>query len=291
MGTTNTTNHIGRKMQKKDLHVTFGFAGNATLIQSQIIDIEKGEIRNFNDPLSQGPLCDLDDVEAIENRKRWLQNVFGSIQSEGGSNFIDDNLSLLRELIDTSNTYEKIYLWVGDEADEKITTARLLFHLQDLSIPIYRLNFDKMEFQNEKGVKLYPTSLQVMRVEDISEASQHFDELSAGDKQFFVSIWEHLRTDQSVVHLFNRSGKYVSGEDTFFDQYLLNHCTDKPKRSPFIVADTLFDIWEEFRGGCVGDSFLYHRLNELAHGGKIEISNRHEDPERAKVVYDVRKLN
>lgn len=277
-------------MSNKYLHITFGFARNATLVQSLIIDTEKDEILNFTDPLSQGPLCDLDHVDAIENRKRWLQKVFGSIQSEGDSNFIDDELNGLRELIDRSNTYEKIYLWLGDEANEKITIARLLFHLHEASIPIYKLNFDKMEFRNEKGVKLDLTSLQVMHKEHISEASQHFEELSADDKQSFASIWDQLRTDQSMVHLFDRSGNYVSGDETFFDQYLLNHCNDEPKSSPLVVAYALFEIWKKFGGGCVGDSFLFYRLNELANRGKIKTSNPHENAERARVVFDVRKI-
>lgn len=278
-------------MPDKDLHLTFGFVGTAILTQSQLIDPKLGEILGFTDPLSQGPLCDLDDIEAIKNRKLWLQEAFGSIRSEEGDNFIDDNLNLLRKLINTSNKYKTIYLWLGDEANEKITTARLLYYLNGLAIPIYRLNFNKMEFWNEEGVKLVLTSLQVMRVEDISVASQHFEELSTDDKQAFVSLWDRIRTDQSVVHIFDKSAELVSGDETFFDQYLLERCNDQSKRSSLIVGYTLCDIWEKFGSGSVGDVFLFYRLHELANKGKIAISNLHEDVGRAKVVFDVRKVD
>ena len=82
-------------MSKKDLHITFGFSGKAILDQSELIDPDLGELMGFVDPLSQGPICDLDDKEAIQKRKAWLQRVFGSIQSEGYNNFIDDDLKLL----------------------------------------------------------------------------------------------------------------------------------------------------------------------------------------------------
>jgi len=278
-------------MPKKDLHITFGFSGKALLAQSQLIDLNEDEILGFTDPLSQGPLYDLNDVQAIENRKRWLENIFGSIQSEGDNNFIDDELNLWAKLIDSVDDFNAIYLWLGDESNEKITTARLLYHLRASTIPIYRLNFDKMEFWNEKGVKLDLTSLQVMRVEHISDASQHFEKLSEDDKQAYVSIWKDIHTDQSTVHLFDRAGNYVSGDEAFFDHFLLDKCRDTFQRSSLIIGYTLFDIWEKFSSGCVGDTFLFHRLNEMAKAGKIEIANRHEDAERAKMIFDVRKVN
>lgn len=277
-------------MLKKDLHITFGFSGETILTQSKIIDDAQGEICNFRDQLALGPLCDLDNI-AIENRKRWFQKLFGSIPSEGEDSFIDDDLNLLKKLIDTSNRYENIYLWLGGEANEKITTARLLFHLQGISVPMYRLNFDKMEFRNKEGVKLDLTSLQAMTVENIPEVSRYFEELSKEDKRSFVSIWDNLLTDKSVIHLYDKSGNYVSGDETFFDEYLLNRCNETPQRSSLIVAYTLFDIWEKFGGGSIGDRFLFHRLNELGNMGKIEISSPHENADRAKLVFDVKEAD
>ncbi|MBD1433668.1 DUF1835 domain-containing protein [Sphingobacterium sp. DN00404] len=278
-------------MLRKDLHITFGFSGNAVLKESQLINTKQGEILGFTDPLSQGPLCDLEDTETIKRRKLWMKDVFGSIQLEGGSTFIDDDLNLLTRLMNNAVDFNAIYLWLGDEADEKITAARLLYHLQGQLIPIYKLNFDKMEFRNEKGTKLEINTLQVMCVDNIPEASKYFVELSAADKQAFVSLWDNIREDVSAVHIFDKSGKYVSGNETFFDELLLSKCNNTTQRSSLIVANTLFTIWEKFGGGVVGDLFLYHRLKMLSKMGKIEISNPHEDAERAKMIFDVKKLN
>lgn len=278
-------------MSKKDLHIAFGFSGKAVFVQSELIDPDLGEVVGFVDPLSEGPICDLDDVEAIQKRKAWLQRLFGSIQSEGDNNFIDDDLKLLERIVATVNDFNNIYLWLGEEANEKLTTARLLYHLQGLTIPVYRLRFDQMQFLDENGKKLNISSLQVMRVENIPEASRYFEKLSADYHRSLVEIWKRIRRDGTVVHLFDRSGEYVSGDEDFFDGYLLNRISDAPQRSSLIVAYTLCDIWDRFGGGCVGDIFLFNRINQLAIMGKIVISNPHEDVERAKMIFDVRKVS
>ncbi len=118
-------------MSQKALHITFGFSGKATLVQSQLLDLEHAEIVSFTDPLSEVPLCGLDETEAIRVRKQWVQKVFGPIESEGSNNFVDDNLTLLKQVISFSDQHSHIYLWLGDDANEKITTARLLFYLKN----------------------------------------------------------------------------------------------------------------------------------------------------------------
>lgn len=214
----------------------------------------------------------------------------GSIHSAGANNFIDDDLKLLERIVATVNDFKNIYLWLGEEASEKLTTARLLYHLQELTIPVYRLRFDQMQFLNEKGKRLDLRSLQVMRVENILQTSRYFEKLSADDHFSLVEIWKRTRRDGTLVHLFDRSGEYVSGDEDFFDGYLLNRISDTPQRSSLVVGYTLCDIWDSFGGGCVGDIFLYNRLKELAIMGKIVISNPHEDVERAKMIFDVMKV-
>lgn len=272
-------------MSPKQLHITFGFSGNATLIQSKFIDPEQGEIVSLTDPLAIGTLCDLDDQERINSRKEWLQKSLGSIESEKEQNFIDDNLALLKSLIDSANKYEKIYLWLGDEANEKLTTARLLFYLQNTSTPIYKLNFNKMEFKNLKGERLDLSSLQILKTEQISTASKQFEKLSSDEITAFATLWESVRTEPSTLRVFDKKGKYLSGDDSFFDSFLLQKSSDTPQVSSTIVGYSLCNIWDCYGGGNVGDIFLFYRLNELAKEGKINISNR--DLERPKILFDV----
>lgn len=278
-------------MSQKALHITFGFSGKATLVQSQLLDLEHAEIVSFTDPLSEGPLCGLDETEAIRARKQWMQKVFGPIESEESNNFVDDNLTLLKQVISFSDQHSHIYLWLGDDANEKITTARLLFYLKKLSTPIYKLNFHSMDFRNEQGEKLSIRSLQMMLEDNISEAAKHFELLSENDMQSYASLWMHIRARDAAINQFDNAGKHLASDETFFDEYLLKRCSETAQKSSLIVAFTLCDIWDTFTYGYVDDLFLYYRLKELAHMEKLEIYNPHDDAERAKIVFDVRKKN
>ncbi|WP_196938679.1 DUF1835 domain-containing protein [Sphingobacterium pedocola] len=64
-------------MNKRVLHIVYGFTGKALLHQSQFINPVDGDILELSAPLSEGPLCDLDDRPSTERRKQWVDNVFG----------------------------------------------------------------------------------------------------------------------------------------------------------------------------------------------------------------------
>lgn len=277
-------------MIKKDLHIVFGPSGKANLSRSQIVNKDHGDILGFDDPLSLGPLCDLDEMEHIENRKLWLKRIFDSFESEDGSNFVDANLNQIRTLLQTIRNYKSIYLWLGNYANEKLTTARLLSHLQGLTIPIFKADFAKAEFKNGKGEDIKLISLQVMKEADVLELGKHFEELSEQDKRSFISLWEQLQKDKSVIHLFDKEDNCISKDESFFDNYLLNRCSDQSKKSAFVVAYTLFDIWDEWGRGEVGDGYLYYRLNVLEKEGKVEITDRHENSERGRQIFNVRRV-
>jgi len=107
--------------------------------------------------------------------------------------------------------------------------------------------------------------------------------------QSYASLWTHIRAHNAVINQFDNAGNHLAGEETFFDEYLLKRCSETAQKSSLIVGFTLCDIWDTFNNGYVGELFLYYRLKELANMDKIEISNPHDDPERPKIVFDVRK--
>jgi hypothetical protein len=95
-------------MNKKDLHIVFGFTGKSVLSQSQFVNPEHSDILELSDPLSEGPLCDLDDRQSTERRKQWVDNVFGRYESETGLHFVKETQVKLQMLLDSAQNYEAI---------------------------------------------------------------------------------------------------------------------------------------------------------------------------------------
>lgn len=274
---------------KKTLHVTFGYSGRAVLEQSGFVDTSEGEIIGFDDDLSIGPLCDTDDAEDIGRRKRWLDEVFEPTVPGSEFNGVEDDLIRLKHLASTARDYKCIYLWLGDEAVEMMLTARVLYRLQGVDTTVYKLNFSKADFRNADGQKLDLTSLQLMHIEHVPEASRHFEKLDGERRQWYASLWERLLVDDSLIRVFDKYGNYHPADETYFDRFLIDRCTDRPQDSTHVVAYTLFDIWEEYGYGNIGDSYLYHRLNHLGKTGKVEITGRHEDKLRSRRLFKVRR--
>lgn len=273
-------------MSKKDLHITFGYKGKAILSESQFVNKDRGDILGFADPLSNGPLYNLD-KQGSENRKSWFKNAFCWATDENDYSFVDDDLIQVKTLLETINNYKILYLWLGSTACEKLTTARILHHLEGLEITILYVDFSKTDFKSDRGVSLNSSSLQDLKSEDVPELAKYFSQLRKHEKQSASLLWTSLQKDKSIYHLFDKQNNCVSGEESFLDKYLLNRCIEQ-NNSSMVVAYTLFDIWEEWGLGEIGDCLLYCRLNVLEKQGKVTITDRNKDPERGQVLFQVK---
>lgn len=272
---------------KKHLHIIYGEQSRATLIESNCIEPKSGEIISFNDLLALGPLCDIGNIARIEARKLGLATILNQIDDiEVGIYSIEANHNSIQNIIANQHVYNKIYLWLGPHTDEKITAARLLFHIEKLNIPIFKLDFSKGNFKKVNGDPMALNSLRVMNVQNLQEIASHFMEMDTAEIQSFAALWSTLRTNDSTIRIFDKNGELLEGDKSFFDQYLLNRCTATNQGSAYIIGCAMCDIWEDFDHVPTGDIFLFERLNQLGIDGKIQISERRE--ERGGILFQAR---
>jgi len=275
----------------KDIHIVFGFTGRAILTQSDYIDAEKDEILCFADPLNIGPLCDLDRPLHVTQRKNWLDNVIGPFYLDDNVHFIDDNINSLKKLIKSIDSYNSIYLWLGNVDNEKLTASWLLYHLQLSDIPVFKVNFDRIAYKNKSGNMVKGYSLSRIDQAVISKIDWPIELMSEDAKRDMVSLWEQIRDDEYVIHTLDKDGKLINSEESYFDSYLLDECCSEPIRSSQIVGYALCKIWNDHGMNCtIGDGFLFYRLNQLGKEGLIEITERSDVPDRANAIFTVRKL-
>ena len=276
---------------KKDIHIVFGFTGRAILTQSNYIDTEKNEILCFADPLNIGPLCDLNRSLHVTQRKKWLDKVIGPFYLDDNVHFIDDNINSLKKLIKSIDSYNSIYLWLGNVDNEKLTAAWLLYHLQLSDIPVFKVNFDRIVYKNKTGNMVKGSSLSMIDQAVISKIDWPIELMSEEARRDMISLWEQIRDDEYVIHTLDKDGKLINSEESYFDNYLLDECSREPVRSPWIVAHVLCKIWDDHGVNCtIGDGFLFHRLNQLGKEGLIEITERSDEPNRANNIFTVRKV-
>lgn len=274
-------------MTKKNLHIVHGEQSKATLLESNCVAAGSEEIVSFNELLSFGPLCDIDSTARIEARKLGLARILNLNDGAEDDIFsIAANHNSIQSILANQHDYNKIYLWLGPHTDEMITAARLLFHIEKLNIPIFKLDFSQGNFKNSKGAPIVLNSLRVMNVQNLQEIAPHFVEMDTGKIRSFAALWSTLRTNDSAIRIFDKNGELLEGDESFFDQYLLNRCTTTNQGSAYIVGCAMGDIWEDFDHIPTGDIFLFDRLNQLGRDGKIQISERRE--ERGGILFQAR---
>lgn len=271
---------------KKDLHIVFGEQSKAVLIESNLLEAASVEIVAFNDLLSLGPLCDSEDISRINSRKLWLASILDNYE-ESNIFSIEADHNSIQNILTNKDAYSKVYIWLGSHTNERIAAARLLFHIKKLSIPIFKLDFSKGKFKNVNGAPIILNSLCVMKVQNLLEIAPYFEEINSQEIQSFASLWSTLRTSNSFVRIFDKNGILIEGDESFFDQYLLNRCTATNQSSAYIAGCAMSDIWEDYDDIPTGDIFIFHRLNHLGKNGKIQISERTK--ERGNILFQVRK--
>src|SRR5690606_13008732 len=112
--------------------------------------------------------------------------------------------------------------------------------------------------------------------------------LSRQDRLHWQSLWEQLRSDDAEFHIFDKSDNIIAGDHRFFDSFLLKACNREPKSSALVVGQALAAIWDAYGLPGIGDIFLFHRLNRLSAKGTVEITERHEDPNKSHRIFNVR---
>src|SRR5690606_38214834 len=146
--------------------------------------------------------------------------------------------NLIRKLSADLANYQAMYLWFGEDSNEKIALARLLHYLRGCHIPLF-----KLDFTNNPGTKNNRNTLYLLKPEELPEVAKHFFELNTQHRQYWESLWEQLRTDETTIHFFDKSNRLLTGNHRFFDTVLLEKCTPEPKSAALIVGLALTTIW------------------------------------------------
>ncbi len=274
-----------------DLHIIYGYPSLNILKESQLVDFSSNDIFQFFVGQSTGPIFSVENKDSINKRKKWHVNFMELWPIEELNKLLENDLKLLSKLKDPFLSYENIFLLLGDESDELILTSSILHILTACHIPIYKLDFTAMDFRNEEHKKLNLTSLKILKATQVAHAMSNFKLLNHTDIDWYKNLWTTLEKEDALIRIVDRKGIRIKGDETIFDEILLNYCHDHPQKSALVVAYTLCYLWDTYGNGIIGDLFLYQRLRVLANEGKLIISNPHADPEGAKTCFEVSHSN
>jgi hypothetical protein len=118
-------------MQKENIHIVFGKSARKTLIDSNVIDLNKSQIISFDDILNIGPAFDINMKDYIQKRINWLQKIYGANPNPP----VEQDLKSIEVIIKNIDSINRIFIWAGYCASEMISTARILYYLSKFDKP------------------------------------------------------------------------------------------------------------------------------------------------------------
>lgn len=255
-------------MKHTDIHIVFGQSAKGMFVHSEKFDLDSVFLICLEDCLNVGPICDLDSFEEVETRKHWLSNIFDTpthINDEDSLLFINKDIETIKSLVENYKN-EKIYLWTGVSPLEIIQTARLLYHLKPDCDNVFAFDFYNFSMRNAFGEVVYPNCLGATDLPRVDDLGKHFCQLTEEKLSEYRKIWEKVKFGNSLLWILDENKQLIAKDETYFDSFLLSHCTDAYQKPARVIGHTLCDT--DFN---VGDAYLAYRMKQLVLMGKLQI--------------------
>lgn len=251
-------------MQKENIHIVFGRTGRRTLIDSNVIDLNKSQIISFDDILNIGPVCDINASEDIQKRIDWLQRVFGDNPNPP----VEQDLKNIETIVENADNINELFIWTGYCVSEIISTARLIYHLLKFDKPIFIANFNT-PVRSVQGNIIYPKALNQTATFQVKDIFEQFELIDKSRLQNWRNLWEKVKSENGWLWIRDKKGQIVVEKIDYFDSFLLANCNENFQKAARVIGETLADI-----DSNVGDSYLNWRLKQLALNGKIETQGK-----------------
>ncbi|MDL2244410.1 DUF1835 domain-containing protein [Parabacteroides sp. OttesenSCG-928-J18] len=255
-------------MKHTDIHIVFGQSAKGLFVHSEKFDLDSILLICLEDCLNIGPICDLASLEEVEARKRWLSKRFDIPKYINEDDFLmstNRDIETIKSLVENYKN-EKIYLWTGVSPLEIIQTARLLYHLKPDCNNVFTFDFYNFSMKNVFGTVVYPNCLGATDLSRVDDLDKHFCQLTEGKLSEYRKIWEKVKFGNSLLWILDENKQLVAKDETYFDSFLLSHCTDEYQKPAIVIGHTLCDT--DFN---VRDVFLAYRMKQLVLTGKLQI--------------------
>jgi hypothetical protein len=252
-------------MHKENIHIVFGRIGRRTLIDSDIIDLNKSQIISLNDILNIGPACDMHTSEDIKKREDWLHGIFGDTSYPP----VKQDLKSIETIVENADNIDEIFIWTGYYASEIISTARLIYHLSKLDKPIFIANYPNTPVKSIYGDIIYPKALVQTAIFQVKDIFEQFELIDKSELTEWINLWEKVKLKNGQLWIRDNKGQITVEKTDYFDSFLLSNCDENFQKATRVIGETLADI--DFN---VSDSYLNWRLKQLALNRKIETQGR-----------------
>lgn len=250
---------------KKDLHIVYRYA-DKVLQNSEIFDLDNIELIKLVDNLSIGPVCNLETIDWVNNRKDWLDKIIVDKKyKEEIISAVDEDVTTISKISEVADRCENIFIWTGCDASEVIGTARVLKKLKKLKKSIYVLDFSNIQVQNINGEIISPKSLLQTAPSQIKDVIRYFKLQESADFKKWEEMLIDVESSNSLLRILDKNGTISHKRESYYDNLLYSKCIEEYQKASVVIGQALVDV-----DISVGDNYLNWRLKELVKEKKLE---------------------
>jgi len=246
------------------VHIVFGDSAAGTLkyfFQNNENQF-KGEVINFREDYSIGPIYEMDTKKGIDRRIEWFKNIFKEISEDDCFNYIEEDFIDTYQSINNIHEHSKIIIWYGENTGDQVGIRYLVDLLRNREV--YEVNVSESDIGEYRGREYKPRAFGECCPEEINHLILKLKEIEKEKCNCFVEEWNILKKTKENLRIF-KCNKILGVDESYYDEAILSNCTFNFRKAARVIGATMGKLDQ-----LVGDTYIDYRVRELVNSGKIE---------------------
>lgn len=254
----------------KFVHITFGDSAAGTL--KYFFKTNKnefnGEIINFREDYSIGPIYEIDTEIGLKKRIEYFEKIFKKIPEDEYYEDIEKEFIYTYKNIKDIDPDSKVVIWYGENTNDQVGLRCLSSLLKNKEL--YEVNVSDSYVKSYNGNKYRPICLAECAPEEISHLILTMKKLEKEKCNSLINDWEVLRESKENLRIL-KDNKIIGVDESYYDNDILSNCTFNFKKAARIIGATMGKSDQ-----LIGDTYIDYRVRALIESEQVEYRGKLE---------------
>lgn len=254
----------------KFVHIVFGDSAAGTLKYyfGNNENEFKGEIINFREDHSIGPIYEIDTEIGLRKRIEWFEKMLKEVSAYDYFENIDKEFIETYKNIKNIEPDSKIIIWYGENTADQVGLRYLSALLIDREL--YEVNISQSYVGDYNGNRYRPRAFGECSPEEIDDLILTMKKIHQEKCNCLMNNWEALRASKDNLRILN-DDEIIGVDEGYYDLDILSNCTFNFKKAARVIGMTMGKSQQ-----LVGDTYIDYRVRKLIASGKIEYRGKLE---------------
>ncbi|WFD10195.1 DUF1835 domain-containing protein [Tepidibacter hydrothermalis] len=254
----------------KFVHITFGDSAAGTL--KYFFKTNKnefnGEIINFREDYSIGPIYEIDTEIGLKKRIEYFEKIFNKISVDEYYEDIEKEFIHTYKSIKDIDPDSKVVIWYGKNTNDQVGLSYLSSLLRNKNLYEVNVSDSYITSYNENGYN--PRAFGECAPEEISHLILTMKKLEKEKCNFLINDWEDLRKSKENLRIL-KDNKIIGVDESYYDNDILSNCTFNFKKAARIIGATMGKSDQ-----LIGDTYIDYRVRALIESEQVEYRGKLE---------------